>query len=266
MAADWIKMRSDLGTHPKVVRIMSALKADKTRTERGRASDKLRVIGALHAVWSLFDIHSEDGRLEGYSADVIDEMIGFAGFADAMISVGWLEQDGETLVMPRFEEHNGKSAKRRAQESVRKREERKADASPQSVPEMSASDADKKRTREEKRREEEKHMSSAGEVLDYLNLKAGRNFEKVDANAKPIIARLREGATLDRMKAVVDAKVAEWRNDPKMCQYLRPATLFNAEKFAQYSGSLGSQSASAGAPVNGSSVLAEYADYMRGTL
>jgi triacylglycerol lipase len=31
MAADWIKMRSDLCTHPKVVRIMSALKADKLR-------------------------------------------------------------------------------------------------------------------------------------------------------------------------------------------------------------------------------------------
>lgn len=263
MAADWIKMRSDLGTHPKVVRIMSALKADKSRTESGRVSDKLRVIGALHAVWSLFDMHSEDGRLEGYSADVIDSLIDFEGFAKAMMSVGWLEQDGETLVMPRFDEHNGKSAKRRAQEAVRKREERNADKSPQTVQETSASDADKKRTREEKRREEEKHMSiTAAEVLEYLNSKANRNFEPVSSNTKLIVARLREGATLERLKAVVDAKVAEWLDDPKMQQYLRPATLFNAEKFGQYSGLLGHKSKGA----NGSSVADEYADLMRGSL
>ena len=51
MAGDWIKMRGDLGTHPKVVRIMSALKADR-----------LRVVGGLHAVWSLFDAHSRRRR------------------------------------------------------------------------------------------------------------------------------------------------------------------------------------------------------------
>ncbi|WP_245002834.1 DnaT-like ssDNA-binding domain-containing protein [Enterobacter kobei] len=46
--------------------------------------------------------------------------------------------------MPRFEAHNGQSAKRRAQDADRKRNVRKA----------SASDADKNETREEKRREE----------------------------------------------------------------------------------------------------------------
>ena len=259
MAADWIKMRADLGTHPKVIRILSALKADKSRTESGRVSDKLRVIGALHAVWSLFDMHSEDGRLEGYSADVIDTLIDFDGFASAMISVGWLEQDGETLVMPRFDEHNGKSAKRRAQEAVRKREERNADKGPQNVRETSASDADKKRTREEKRREEEKHMLSAVEVIDYLNVKAGRNFDAVESNTKFIVARMREGTPVEKLKAVIDAKVTEWLHDSKMSQYLRPATLFNAEKFGQYSGSLGGR-------INGSSVASEYDDLTRGAL
>jgi uncharacterized phage protein (TIGR02220 family) len=264
MAADWIKMRSDLATHPKVVRILSALNADKRPQSVRALSDKLRVIGALHAVWSLFDIHSEDGRLQGYSADVLDDLIGFPGFAAAMMSVGWLEQDAETLVMPRFEEHNGKSAKRRAQETVRKREERNADTRPQSVREMSASDADKMRTREEKRREEEKHMSSAAEVIHYLNSKANRNFEFVPANTKLIVARIREGASLEQLKAVVDVKVREWSNDPKMSGYLRPATLFNAEKFGQYVGALEAAPARAGSPSSG--VLAEYDDMMRGTL
>lgn len=136
MAGDWIKMRSGLQTHPKVVRIMSALKADR-----------LRVIGGLHAVWCLFDEHSTDGTLEGYTTEAIDSLIGWPGFSVAMESVGWLEDNGESLCTPRFDEHNGQSAKRRAQESERKRIARNA-------PEPSAPNADNLRTREEKRRED----------------------------------------------------------------------------------------------------------------
>ena len=138
MAGDWIKMRADLHTHPKVVRMASALKADR-----------LRIVGGLHSAWCLFDVHSVDGLLDGYSAETLDDLIGFHGFSRAMIAVGWLEENGESLVMPRFEAHNGQSAKRRAQDADRKRNVRKA----------SASDADKKRTREEKRREDIKDQT-----------------------------------------------------------------------------------------------------------
>ncbi|MEQ9887633.1 DNA replication domain protein [Pectobacterium zantedeschiae] len=133
MAGDWIKMRADLHTHPKVVRMASALKADR-----------LRIVGGLHSAWCLFDVHSVDGLLEGYNSETLDDLIGFPGFSKAMISIGWLEEDGESLVMPRFDAHNGQSAKRRAQDAERKRNIRKT----------SASDADKARTREEKRRED----------------------------------------------------------------------------------------------------------------
>lgn len=136
MAGDWIKMRSDLQTHPKVVRISSALKADK-----------LRVIGGLHAVWSLFDAHSSDGTLEGYTSDALDHYVGWLGFCAELMRVGWLQGSGESLTTPRFDEHNGQSAKRRAQETQRKRVSR-------ATGEMSADDADKKRSREEKRRED----------------------------------------------------------------------------------------------------------------
>lgn len=141
MAGDWIKMRLDLQTHPKVVRILSATKADK-----------FRVVGGLHAVWSVFDTHSSDGRLYGYSPETLDHIIGWEGFANAMISVGWLDTDGpEALILPEFDEHNGKSGKRRAEDQKRKREDRK---SPQSVRNLSAEITDEKLTREEKRREE----------------------------------------------------------------------------------------------------------------
>lgn len=133
MAGDWIKMRTDLLTSPKVVRISSALKADRFRT-----------VGGLLSVWSLFDSHSTDGQLSGYSPETLDELAAWSGFSQAMIDVGWLLYDGESLELPRFEAHNGASAKRRAQDADRKK----------SVRNLSASEADKKRTREEKRREE----------------------------------------------------------------------------------------------------------------
>ena len=83
MAGDWIKMRIDLQSHPKTVRIMSAT-----------GSDKFRVIGGLHAVWSVFDTHSGDGKLRGYTPELLDQIIGWQGFSRAMESVKWLEFDG----------------------------------------------------------------------------------------------------------------------------------------------------------------------------
>lgn len=162
MAGDWIKMRADLHTHPKVVRMASALKADR-----------LRIVGGLHSAWCLFDVHSVDGLLDGYSADTLDDLIGFPGFSRAMMAVGWLEENGESLVMPRFEAHNGQSAKRRAQDADRKRNVRKA----------SASEADKKRTREEKRREDIKDKPHiGGEKNSPVDNSAGGSEPDPDAN------------------------------------------------------------------------------------
>jgi uncharacterized phage protein (TIGR02220 family) len=80
--------------------------------------------------------------------------------------------------------------------------------------------------------------SQAVEILDFLNAKTGRNYQPVDANLKMIAARLKEGATVDDCRAVIAMKCREWGADEKMEEYLRPATLFNATKFAQYRGKL----------------------------
>jgi uncharacterized phage protein (TIGR02220 family) len=76
-------------------------------------------------------------------------------------------------------------------------------------------------------------------LLDYLNEKTGRSYRAVKANVSLIAARLSE-STIDECRAVIDAKVAAWQHDDKMREYLRPATLFNATKFANYVGELGS--------------------------
>lgn len=128
MAGDWIKVQKSTPNDPRIVRMSSALKADRYRT-----------LGGTIAAWILFDDHTDDGMIVGYTPDVLDELIGFPGLAKAMESVGWLEIGENYLRVPEFEQHNGQSAKRRARDSVRK---------------MSARKADKTRTREEKRREE----------------------------------------------------------------------------------------------------------------
>lgn len=148
MAGEWIKMRLDLGTSPKVVRISSALKADR-----------LRVIGGLHAVWCLFDVHSEDGRLDGYSLETLDDMIGFPGFGAAMVSVGWLAEGVDFIEVPRFDEHGGQSAKKRAMETERKRVVRKVSAPKEDKT------RDKSRTREEE--EEEKNIEANASIPPY---------------------------------------------------------------------------------------------------
>jgi hypothetical protein len=151
MAGDWIKMRVDLQTHPKVVRILSATKADK-----------FRAIGGLHAVWSVFDTHSVDGNLYGYTPETLDHIIGWQGFSAALLTVGWLAFDGkETLSLPEFTEHNGQSGKRRAEDQKRKRDGRR---SPVPVRQESGQIADTMRTREEKRREEKEDGATASPV------------------------------------------------------------------------------------------------------
>lgn len=150
----WIKMGVHLRTHPKVVRMASALRADR-----------LRVVGGLWAVWCIFDAHTDNGLLEGYTLQAIDDDLGWKGFAAAMQAIGWLEESESGLLAPDYDDHNGVTAKRRAMETSRKGSARKKSAncpheSGEESGQMSASDADKVRNREEKIREEPIHSEA----------------------------------------------------------------------------------------------------------
>lgn len=76
-------------------------------------------------------------------------------------------------------------------------------------------------------------------VLSYLNFKSGKNFQPLESNIKLIRARFNEGSDISKLKAVIDLKCSQWLHNKEFNMYLRPATLFNAEKFAQYSGEIG---------------------------
>lgn len=217
----WIKMSVHLRTHPKVVRMASALRADR-----------LRVVGGLWAVWCIFDAHTEDGLLEGYTLQAIDDDLGWKGFAAAMQSIGWLEERDDGLVAPDYDEHNGPSAKRRASETKRKAEsrvdsgdvrtkaERIADSKQTESGQMSASDADTKRAREEKRRDIPPNPRKRGTVHEFPP-----GFESVwseyprkvgkDAAAKAFAKRKPDAQLIEAMvKAIRTQRSGEqWTKD-----------------------------------------------------
>jgi uncharacterized phage protein (TIGR02220 family) len=74
----------------------------------------------------------------------------------------------------------------------------------------------------------------AAEVIHYLNEKTNSAYKPSSPKTKELIrARSREGFTLEDFKTVIDVKAAEWLEDPVMCKYLRPETLFGS-KFEAY--------------------------------
>ena len=79
---------------------------------------------------------------------------------------------------------------------------------------------------------------AARRVLEFLNERATRAYKPTLVNLEFIVARLKEGYTETQCRQVVVRKAREWGSDEKMAGYLRPATLFNREKFNQYAGEL----------------------------
>lgn len=125
MAGDWIKMRSNLWDDPRVGALMDA-------TDSSEAT----VVGGLYWLWATADQHTEDGCLPGLTLRQIDRKTGVPGLGAALCQVGWLREAPEGVVISKFEEHNGTSAKRRCTEAQRRANSRN----------LSAPDADNRGT------------------------------------------------------------------------------------------------------------------------
>lgn len=89
-----------------------------------------------------------------------------------------------------------------------------------------------------KKKEKEQQIK---EVVEYLNIKANRNYRPGTTKTKSLISARLKDYTVEDLKAVIDFKVSEWLENEKMNKYLRPETLFNETKFENYINELPSQ-------------------------
>lgn len=255
MAGEWVKIRPSLLTSPKVNGIAKILESNPAVTPYmtiGLSGSMNEIVtrnvmrnvtlSLLITIWGNANEHSSDGVFKNCDLTYIDDVTGLPGFGMAMASVGWAEydEDNDSLILPNFSEYNtcgkDRAAEQNAERQRRYREKQRLlrNASSNVTEDVTSND------REEKRREENKQAKacmSFSSIIDYLNEKTGKEFKPVESNLKFIKARVGEGHSLDDLKAVIDRKVLEWSGS-KMEQYLRPSTLFNAEKFNQYVGEL----------------------------
>ena len=69
--------------------------------------------------------------------------------------------------------------------------------------------------------------------IAYLNQVTNKRYKFVDKTKRLLLARFKEGYTLEDFKQVIDIKTAEWKDSPEFSKYLRPETLFGS-KFDGY--------------------------------
>lgn len=94
---------------------------------------------------------------------------------------------------------------------------------------------DKLKEREKtNKREKEKIEDDITEIIEYLNLKAGKNYRtNVESNRSAIRARLNDHYTKEDCIKVIDIKVAKWKGT-EYEQYLKVSTLFRPAHFDDY--------------------------------
>lgn len=79
------------------------------------------------------------------------------------------------------------------------------------------------------------HLEARRLIIDYLNLKANKNFKYTTKESIASLNRmLNEGRSVDDFKRIIDNMVAVWTDSPTMNVHLNPVTLFRPSHFENY--------------------------------
>lgn len=141
MAGDWLKFEKSTLDKLEVLAIAAALDQD---------SDW--VVGKLIRMWSWFDTHTVDGDARGVTPALLDSILRVTGFVAEVQKAGWLEVFDWGIRLPKFSNHCGETAKKRALGAKRNAAYRESNAKSDATSVTEAS------PREEKRREEKKEQ------------------------------------------------------------------------------------------------------------
>jgi len=81
----------------------------------------------------------------------------------------------------------------------------------------------------------EGHNIPFKEIIEDLNSKTGKKYRSTGKATQMLIRAIwDEGFRLEDFEKVHKYQVDKWKDDPKMSEYLRPATLYGASKFEGY--------------------------------
>lgn len=101
-------MRTNLWNDPRVSQICDITNASEAA-----------VVGALYWLWASADEHTQTGHMPGLSISAIDRKTGVVGFGAALVAINWVQNGESGITIVGFSEHNGASAKTRAQTAKR---------------------------------------------------------------------------------------------------------------------------------------------------
>jgi hypothetical protein len=110
---DWIKIEHTTPRKEEVIRIAGILKINP-----------YEVVGRLIELWIWADQNTKTGRTFVQDMSAIDHLTGKEGFGQAMLTAGWLTVVDDGFEFPNFMRHNGKSAKKRADDARSKKSSR----------------------------------------------------------------------------------------------------------------------------------------------
>lgn len=113
MAGDWLKVEKATTRKPEVLRIAGLL-----------GIDRLQAFGLCFEFWSWCDDQMTESYVAGVTDVTVDSLVGYKGFASALISVGWLQVRNGSLVIPNFDRHLAEGAKTRALTAKRMKKSR----------------------------------------------------------------------------------------------------------------------------------------------
>lgn len=159
-----------------------------------------------------------------------------------LIEHGAFSAEGIHILCPELSRQEKVSHARKRNTGFKKKAQKEPQVIQQSLTELNANQDDIKAhmaiesmDKKEPTEKEKKFTQEASEVLEYLNMTAKRpaGFQNIPSNTKFIIARLKEGHTVEQLKMVVDYKTEEWL-DTNFDYCLRPGTLFIPKNFPGY--------------------------------
>lgn len=104
MAGDWMKIEANTPEKEEVLAITAKMGWD----------DADITVGKLFRLWRWFDQHTVNGNARTVTTALLDRIVGVTGFCESVKEVGWLIVDGDGVTLPKFDRHNGNTAKNRA--------------------------------------------------------------------------------------------------------------------------------------------------------